>query len=132
MIKKFTASFLNALAPTLEKRTVLSDLDSLFQEINDATIKMFVAIDDDRQVLPAYKAIHAGLKGQSGKLSAHNAILEVLERISGAQSDIVKYAEKSFSGLIVKEALDYQKLNMLSYTNALRFFNKYALSLIHI
>ena len=126
-MNKFISKFLNIIAPTMKKRDVMDDLENLFKEFEEYTVKMLILVSPSIQNVPNYKKLESGLKAPdySGRLSVQEAMLEMVQRLTDNRGDVMDFIDKSFKNKIVKDTLDFHDLNALAYISAMRFANKY-------
>ena len=119
--------FFRSLTPSFERKKVVDEARGTLKEIRDATIKTVSLLTDDiaaesKLWSVVYKTLtNAGFGGKS----PNEGILEVLSKLIKNEDKIITMIENTFNTYALKEALDYEKLNILQYTNAISFFNKY-------
>jgi len=131
MIKNIM-SFFRKLTPSFEKKRIVDEYKGTIKEMRDGTIRALShLLPETGGANPAFKELSKRLisKGFKG-ISANEAMLELAKKMINDEDRIVEAIDKTFNNYVLKEALDYQKLNILHYTNAVAFVNRYMRSYV--
>lgn len=125
-------SFFRSLMPNFEKGSVIREVDAVFKELTDATMISLSLFNDD--AVNQYK-LNTKLASRINGLSYGDQknllkyLSEVSQKLSKQERFIKDMVEETFRDTIVKDGLDYQKVNVLRYISAIRFFNRYCRAL---
>lgn len=125
--------FFKSLLPNFEKKRMISDIESTFKEMK-ITSEMYNVVPGD--YIPVIKSKFSVLdKAIKNEVSMYRGdlinFLSILigERIKEKDA-LVDYVDDVFTNVILKDTLDYQKVNLLRYIEGISFFNTYARKLI--
>lgn len=125
-------SFFSAMLPSFEKSRLLDDFSSAIKELV-ITREMYDLLSTDykpilttefsklmveAQAIPGFKGDLFGLMADimDGRLSESGKIQEYIEHI--------------YANVVLRDVLDYQKINMIRYVDGISFFNTYARRLV--
>ena len=111
---------------------MLTDLTHDYEELNQNVAPMWnldislrlkgkVAKEVDFQ-------LKRGYKNYSGDLFI--SVRQAIDTISSQEDEVFKMVDKAFNDKIMKAALDYKRLSIIKYLEALSFFNEYARRLL--
>jgi hypothetical protein len=126
-------SFVSAMLPTFEKTRLLEDFNSAVKELR-ITRDMYNV--DTRDYMPVLDKKFGTLVSEFKKhVNTYNGdVFGTLVKIMDARladiDKIIDYAEELYAPVIVRDLLDYQKINMLRYVDGISFFNSYARKLM--
>lgn len=132
-------NYVKSLVPSLEKRTILEDINNSLGELKTATIpayklaqkpmgsKTFTFKDPD--VIAFNKKFNRDNKtGINGNFIY--VIYEVAQRIEDNGSTLIKVVEEMFGSGVIADAITYRKASILKYVEAMTFFQRYARCLL--
>ena len=127
-------SFFMAMLPSFEKKRINNDLDSAFKEMA-YTREMYGVME--RDYIDVFKNRLPGVGAAFDKYDAkgfRGDVIGHLKRIMDArikgQGNTEKYIDDIYASVVMRDVLDYEKVNMLHYVSGLSFFNTYARKLI--
>lgn len=78
-----------------------------------------------------YNALKRAVKTSVGA-SPYDYMRSIANRIDKEGDDTMRYLDTMFNETIIREAMDYSKLNLLQYVTSMRFFNRYTLCFIDL
>lgn len=125
--------FFKSLLPNFEKGRLVSDVESTFKEMK-ITREMYMVIPGD--YIPVIKTKFSALdKAAKNSISMYRGdmislIANVIDERLKEKDNLMDYIDDTFSKVVLKETLDYQKVNLLRYIEGISFFNTYARKLI--
>ena len=130
--------FFQSLLPNLTKRNIIIDVTHSYDELQQIVLPMYDAnVDDVKFKGKAATEMERKLKKSKIDYSknAYVSIGKALKHIEENEEDVIKMLENEFARDIVKDVLDYKKLNIIAYLEALNFVNDYArrfvLAIVH-
>jgi hypothetical protein len=120
--------FFKSLLPSLSKRDMVWDLTHTYEELQQIVIPMYdMNIDGDFR---GHIATEMDKRLKKSKLdfskNSYKTIGKLLKKIDENEEDVVKMMEHEFAREVIKDALDYKKINIIYYVEALNFVNDYA------
>lgn len=127
--------FFKGLLPTFEKNRMIADLESVFKEMA-ITKDMYAVISKDfvdimNQEFPILsKGFKDSIQGYRNDIIGYIGL--VLQQRLKEKEALLMYIDAIYGAVVVKEMMDYQRLNLLRYVDSINFFNKYARKLIII
>ena len=83
---------------------------------------------------PFYGVVYNALK-RAVKTSVglpYDYMRSIANHIDKEGDDTMRYLDTMFNETIIREAMDYSKLNLLQYVTSMRFFNRYTLCFIDL
>lgn len=129
--------FFMSLLPSLSRREIIIDVTHSYDELREIVIPMY-----DLNVEGDFKGklsveMDRMLKKSKVDFSKNSftTIGKLLKKIEANEEDVIKMLENEFAKTIIKDVIDYKKLNIIKYVEALNFVNDYArryiLALVH-
>lgn len=127
--------YFNTLLPTFERHTIQQDVIFSLETLETILLSMY-----DIDKVPKFKEsisflhINEMLKETCDvyKTDTYVTNLNTINMILKNYDDIVSTVKEEFAGVSIKSVIDYYKLNLLKYFEALNFFNDYALRFISV
>ena len=126
-------AFVSGMLPNFEKSRILEDLDSSIKELRLTREMYNVMTRDYINVLDKkFPALVTEFKRNvpSYKGDMFATLNDVMDSRLGDIDKIVEYVEHIYAKVVMRDVLDYQKINMLRYVEGLAFFTVYARKLI--
>ena len=127
-IKTGLFNFFNSLLNSFKTDTLLANTMDQFEELNGNIKKMYAVT----LKLEFNSELHNTLHKQLGKhmsdhrTNAYVTLQKLIEKIAANQTEFEDAIENNFADMVVKERMDYYKVNLLKYVESLTFFNDYA------
>ncbi len=121
--------FFKSLLPNILKKDLMTDLTHSFDDLNQITLPMYQAnIDDVTFKGELAKSMEKLLKRSKirFKTNCYNTIATALQKLSENEEQIIKMVENDFAREIIKDAIDYKRLNVIHYLESINFINEYA------
>jgi hypothetical protein len=121
--------FFRSLLPGLSRKDLVIDITHTYDELHQIVIPMYetdmseftfkgeLAKSLDRMIRKSSIDFHK---------SSYATISKCLKQISDNEEEVIKMLESTFGKEIVKDALDYKKIQILNYVEALNFINEYS------
>lgn len=128
---KFISRMFEVIAPSIQKRTVQSDAESTYQQIDEFTVPMMASVTPEMGEHQKLSKLNAGMRadGYNGKLGLQRVVLETLQKLKGDEKRVLNLIDQYYGSLIMKDTMDFAGVNLLKYLNFLSFFNRYARNL---
>lgn len=126
------SSYFKSLLPSLKKESVVIDLTHTYEELNRTVAPMYDL--DLKMELRGRIADRVGSQVKKGfkgfNRDIYRTVALAIKTISKQEDDVQDMVDNTFSLEIVKAVMDYKKLNVMNYVEALNFFNEYSRLLI--
>lgn len=122
------SEFFASLLPNITKKQMLVDATHSYEELRQIVLPMYNLDIDGTFKGEVSKEMDDRLrkaKLMDGK-NAYTTIGKGLKKIEEQSEDVIKLLETEFGSEIIKDVLDYRKLNIIYYLEALNFVNDYA------
>jgi len=129
MLKKYVNGFFSSLSSSIEKRRIMTEVEHVFKELEDSTIKQYSRLSPDFKRVESYDEIRRGIKSEEvdlRRMSLQEGILAIARKLVDDKDDIEDMIDESFKNVIIREAMDYHEVNILIYVGAMRTFNDFA------
>lgn len=123
------AEFFMDLLPSLTKREIIIDVTHSYDELNQIVIPMYdLNIDGDFKgdVATSMEKMLKKNKEIDFSKNAYKTIGKALKAIEDQSEDLIKVLENEFAKEVLKDVMDYRKLNLIKYVEALNFLNDYS------
>jgi len=120
--------FFDSLLPDLRKRDLNLDMIHAFEEMNGNLSTMY-SLDMDvtfkgdlsKEMLRVMQQYH-----KASYSSAYREIARTIKVVLANESEIMKMIDATFEDRIIKTVLDYNKINVMKYLEAITYFNDFA------
>lgn len=133
-------NYFKTLIPSLEKRTILEDINNCVGELKTSTLPILKAAQKPMGQ-DSYKFKSQDIEAFSKKFKRDNRTgikgnfiavsYDVANRIEENSQTVIKLVEAMFSNGMVAGAITYRKASLLKYIEAMTFFQKYVRKLVH-
>lgn len=134
-------SYFKSLIPSLEKRTILEDINNSLGELKTSTLPIFKQAQTPMGAAN-YKFKDKNLDAFAKKFSRDNKTgikgnfigvsFEVAKRLEENSDNLLKVVDVIFEGGMISSAITYKKASLLQYIEAMSFFQKYARKMLHL
>lgn len=120
--------FFKSLMPNMFKRDMVWDLTHTYEELQQIVIPMYDLNIDGNFSGHIAQEMEKRLKKSKLDYSknVYKSIGKYLKKIEENEEDVVKMMEVEFAREVIKDAIDYKKINIIYYVEALNFVNDYA------
>lgn len=123
------AGFTKAMVPTFEKMRLLEDLDSSHKKLRD--LEPFFNTHGQefaRYIKQDFPALDAAMRRHVGSYRGNVAdtIHKAIKLRIAEQEALSEYVDGMYGRVILRDAIDYEKLMMLRYASLISFFVDYA------
>lgn len=132
-------NYFKTLVPSLEKRTILEDINNSIGELKTSTLPVYKSAQKPMGE-NSYRFKDKDIDAFSKKFNRDNktgikgnfvsVVYEVANRVDENSQMLIKVAETMFSTGMVAGAITYRKASLLKYIEAISFFQKYARKLL--
>ena len=132
-------NYFKTLVPSLEKRTILEDINNSIGELKTSTLPVYKSAQKPMGE-NSYRFKDKDIDAFSKKFNRDNktgikgnfvsVVYEVANRVDENSQMLIKVAETMFSSGMVAGAITYRKASLLKYIEAISFFQKYARKLL--
>ena len=120
--------FFNSLLPDLRKRDLVIDMTFAFEEMKGNLSTMY-SLDMDvtfkgdlsKEMLRVMQQHH-----KAPYSSAYREIARTIKTVIDNEHEIMKMIDATFEDRIIKTVMDYNKINVMKYLEAITYFNDFA------
>ena len=133
-------NYFKTLIPSLEKRTILEDINNSAGELKTSTLPILKSAQKPMGQ-DSYKFKNADVEAFSKKFKRDNksqikgnfiaVSFEVANRIDENLPTVIKAVEAMFENGLIASAITYRKASLLKYIESISFFQKYVRKLVH-
>lgn len=122
----FLSNLYNSIPSTIEKDRIQNAVNTQRKFFNDYVLKMLDVEDSLLRDTPTYKEVDGFLKGTGDYKGNPIDYFRALAKKRIKDNDrLLGVAEEIFSSKVLKEALSYDRMNVISYISLCDFFTDY-------